>query len=97
MKNNTILYRARHILLEDLEDAEYIIEKLSAGEKFEDLARDMSECDSAIKGGDLGHFSSGQMNPEFEKALYHLKEGEISSAIETEFGFHIIERLKLLR
>ena len=94
MNKNLALYRARHILLEDREDAEYILEKLSAGEKFEDLARDMSECSSAAKGGDLGRFSSGQMNPDFEKALFHLKEDETSDPIETEFGFHIIERLK---
>lgn len=94
MNKNLTRYRARHILLEDIEDAEYVLEKLASGEKFEDLAREMSECDSAEKGGDLGSFVSGQMNPEFEKAVYQLKEGETSAPVETEFGFHIIERLK---
>jgi parvulin-like peptidyl-prolyl isomerase len=93
MNKNLSRYRARHILLEDLEDAEYVLKKLNKGENFEDLARDMSECESAKKGGDLGRFFSGQMNPQFEKALYNLKEGEISKPIQTEFGFHIIERL----
>jgi parvulin-like peptidyl-prolyl isomerase len=88
-------YKARHILLEDKEDAEYVLEELSQGEKFEDLAKDLSECDSASKGGNLGLIVSGQVAPEFERALYHLAEGELSDPVETEYGFHIIQRLAL--
>lgn len=88
-------YRAKHILLEDLEDAEYVLEQLALGVKFEELAQELSECNSASKGGDLGLVVSGQIAPEFEKALYNLEIDEISAPIKTEFGYHIIHRLSL--
>jgi peptidyl-prolyl cis-trans isomerase C len=88
-------YRARHILLEDEEDANELITLLESGSLFEDLAKEYSECESSIKGGNLGRFSSGSMVPEFERALYHMEIGEISKPVKTKFGFHIIERLEL--
>lgn len=47
---------------------------------------------SASQGGSLGRITRGSMKdvPEFEKALYELKPGEISSPVETKLGFHII-------
>lgn len=95
MRKTQTSYRARHILLEDIEDAREVLEKLAAGEKFEDLARDVSECESAAKGGDLGVFYTGDMVPEFERALYNMEVGELSKPIETKFGFHIIEKLEV--
>ncbi|PIK13683.1 MAG: peptidylprolyl isomerase [Halobacteriovorax sp. JY17] len=88
-------YRARHILVEDMDDAEYVLEKIEAGEDFSELAREISECNSASKGGDLGLVVSGQVVPEVERALYHLEMNEVSRPIESEYGFHIIQRLPL--
>lgn len=83
------LIRVRHILLQDEEDASYILEKLEQGESFEELAREFSECESAERGGLLS-YRSGQMVAEFERAVYQLKDGELSKPIKTEFGFHLI-------
>lgn len=47
---------------------------------------------SARRGGSLGLFPSGQMVPEFEKAVVALKPGEISPVITTQYGYHIIRR-----
>ncbi len=88
-------YRARHILLEDEEDALEVISLIKSGNKFEELAKEYSECESGSNGGNLGKFSSGSMVAEFEKALYHMKVGEISKPVQTKFGFHIIEKLEL--
>lgn len=90
MKN--VYYRAKHILLEDREDAEEIRQMIIAGLSFEDAAKEYSECDSGEKGGDLGKFASGTMVPEFERGLYQLKPGELSQPIETKYGFHLILR-----
>jgi parvulin-like peptidyl-prolyl isomerase len=88
-------FRARHILLADEEDALEMLIMLESGADFAKLALEYSECESAAKGGNLGRFRQGSMVPEFERALYHLQENEISKPIQTKFGFHIIQKLPL--
>lgn len=59
---------------------------------FEELAKKHSGCSSAAQGGHLGQISRGQTMPAFEKALFLMKEDEISAEpVETEVGFHIIK------
>jgi parvulin-like peptidyl-prolyl isomerase len=71
-----------------------IAEKLKGGADFAELARQYSECPSGKrKGGDLGTFGKGKMAPPFEKAAFALEENQISDIVETDFGFHIIQRL----
>ncbi len=79
---------------------EEIFSKLKVGEKFEELAANFSDDPgSSEKGGKLPEFGSGtttRMVPEFEEAAFQLtKDGEFSSPIQTDFGFHIIKRLAL--
>jgi len=64
-----------------------------AGEKnFADVARQLSDCGSAQKGGDLGRFGPGEMQKPFEDATYALKVGEMSGIVDTDSGVHIILR-----
>lgn len=62
--------------------------------KFEELARVESDCGSAHRGGDLGHFGKGKMMPSFERASFELKPGEMSGLVETDSGVHIILRIE---
>jgi peptidyl-prolyl cis-trans isomerase D len=58
---------------------------------FAAVARRASEDPgSAPMGGDLDWFGRGGMVKPFEDAVYSMKPGEISSVIETEFGYHVI-------
>jgi protein-disulfide isomerase len=69
------------------------LRKARAGVKFEDVVTMYSdEPGAAARGGDLGRFPKGLMVPEFQVAVEALKPGELSSVVETPFGFHVILR-----
>lgn len=63
--------------------------------KFDELAKKESmDSASAKKGGSLGYVIKGQMVDKFDKALFKLKEGQISDIVKTEYGYHIIKANK---
>jgi parvulin-like peptidyl-prolyl isomerase len=76
--------------------ADEIKAELQAGADFETLAKTHSDDGSGKRGGDLGVFTSGVMNPVFEETTLALSPGEQSAVVETPFGFHIIERLEVI-
>lgn len=95
--------RASHILIapgegavkdSDLKaEAQSILDKVKAGENFEELAKANSDDSTATNGGDLDFFSKGTMVEPFEKAVFSLKKGEVyPELVETDFGYHIIKK-----
>ena len=84
--------RAKHILVEHEYEIQDLLKKIEEGASFEDLARDFSKCPSGAEGGDLGFFSKGQMVKPFEEAAFGLEVGEVSKAVQTQFGYHLIKR-----
>jgi peptidyl-prolyl cis-trans isomerase C len=84
--------RARHILVEDAVRAEILHQKVIDGFDFGELARDHSKCPSGKQGGDLGEFGRGQMVQPFEEATFSLPVGGLSQPVQTQFGYHIIQR-----
>jgi len=83
-----------HILVKTEQEAKTILERLNKGEKFANLAQQVSLCPSGKRGGSLGTFGRGKMVKEFENAAFALKKGETSSIVKTKFGYHIIKRLE---
>ena len=94
---------ASHILIKLSPDAdEKAVEKARAtlldirkraleGADFAALAQKHSEGPLAPRGGDLGAFGRGAMVPEFEKAAFSLKKGEVSEPVRSSFGLHLIQ------
>ncbi|MCK9224311.1 MAG: peptidylprolyl isomerase [Candidatus Muirbacterium halophilum] len=88
--------RASHILMDDSKENR---EKLKSIKKdiqsgkitFEQAALENSKCPSSQNGGDLDFFAKGSMVKPFEDVAFSLKKGDISDAVETQFGIHIIK------
>lgn len=75
-----------------LKKAKELYRRIKQGEDFTTLARQYSvDKVSARKGGDLGIAKSGQMVPEFEKAVLGLQPGQISKPVRSEYGYHLIQ------
>ncbi len=88
--------KAQHILVEKKVTADQVISLINEGKSFEDLAKEYSiDTGSKDSGGDLGFFGIGVMVPEFETAVFAMKEGEVSAPIKSEFGFHVIKLNKI--
>ncbi|ABA58195.1 peptidylprolyl isomerase [Nitrosococcus oceani] len=95
--------QARHILLRADELASerevqlrlsQLRQRILSGDDFSELAQAHSDDKaSALKGGDLGWVSPGQMIPRFEEAMRSLEPGEISEPFKTQFGWHVVQVL----
>src|SRR5258708_7961837 len=65
--------------------------EIAGGAKFEDVAnRESADTAGGKNGGSLGRGGKNRFVPEFEKAAYSLKVGEVSQPVLTPFGFHLI-------
>lgn len=99
--------RASHILLmyagsarstatrtkdEALQQINELKASIEGGGEFAELAKANSDCPSGQEGGDLGWFGPGMMVPEFDTAVFALDVGQNSDVVETDFGYHLIQR-----
>jgi len=91
---NPVEISVSHILLNTPQEAQAALDRLNAGESFDKVARSMSrDPATAVHGGKLNPFRRGALVPEFEDTAFHLKVGETSEIVKTQFGFHIIRKL----
>ena len=94
-------HKVRHILikpnalvtpLQAKERLDQLKLRIEGGADFAELARTNSDDrGSALKGGDLGWVSKGQMVPEFEEVMHQSPIGAISQPFPSEFGLHILQ------
>ncbi|WP_028484906.1 peptidylprolyl isomerase [Thioalkalivibrio sp. ALE17] len=85
-------YRARHILVEEEQQARELLAELDDGADFGELAEAHSiDPGSAARGGELGWFSPEQMVPAFSDATVALEPGTTTEEpVESRFGWHLI-------
>lgn len=84
-------FDASHILVDTEEEALALVEALSTGADFAELAKEKSTGPSGPSGGALGWFGLGRMVPEFEAAVVGMDVGAVSAPVQTQFGWHVIK------
>jgi len=86
---------ARHILVATQEQADAVLAQVQAGADFATLASQQStDPGSKDKGGDLGWFGKGVMDPPFEAAAFALQPGQLSDVVHGANGYHVIQVLE---
>jgi peptidyl-prolyl cis-trans isomerase D len=72
--------------------ADSVRAEIAGGAPFADVARrESADSASAAKGGDLGEWNKGSMDPAFDSAAFKLPLNTLSEPVLSQFGFHIIE------
>jgi EpsD family peptidyl-prolyl cis-trans isomerase len=86
--------KVKHILVRSEVEAKDALDRVKKGEPFEKVARELSTDTASVpKGGELDYFGYAEMVPEFSKAAYALKPGEVSEPVRSPFGFHVIKSM----
>ena len=72
--------------------ADSVRQEIVGGAPFAEVAtRESADSASAAKGGDLGEWTKGAMDPAFDSAAFALPLKTISKPVVSRFGFHLIE------
>ncbi|MCB9569848.1 MAG: peptidylprolyl isomerase [Myxococcales bacterium] len=67
--------------------------EIAGGKDFAEVAREKGEDGTAERGGDLGPVGRGMFAVAYEDAAWALAPGALSEVVETDFGFHVIQRM----
>jgi peptidyl-prolyl cis-trans isomerase C len=84
--------QVRHILLKDQAEADAVLALVKGGGDFAAIATEKSQDKgSAVKGGDLGWISNGQISKEFSEAAFAAAPNDTVGPIQDRTGFHILQ------
>jgi len=73
-----------------LNGANQLVDQIVKGAPFQAVARQFSSAPSAATGGDAGWLLSGEINPDVQAALEHMRPGQLSKPIPTKDGVWIV-------
>jgi peptidyl-prolyl cis-trans isomerase C len=92
-QTGTTEYRARHILVQDEEEAKKLIAELKKGGKFDELAKKSSKDEGTReRGGDLDWNVPAAYDKAFADAMMKLEKGQVTAEpVRSRFGFHVIQ------
>ncbi len=79
-----------HILVKTEKEANDVLARLKKGEKFADVASQVSICPSRAKGGNLDWLPKGSLVKEIEDVAFSMKNGEIKGPVQSKFGYHVL-------
>lgn len=79
-----------HILVKTEKEAKDVLKRLKKGEKFSDLASELSQCPTKYKAGDLGWLPKGTLVKEIEDVAFTMPPNEIQGPVKSTYGWHIL-------
>lgn len=79
-----------HILVKTDKEAKDVLDRLKKGEKFPDVATQVSLCPSKIRGGNLEWLPRGSLVKEIEDVAFTMKPGQPVGPVQSKFGFHVL-------
>jgi parvulin-like peptidyl-prolyl isomerase len=83
--------RLSRILVKNIAEAGLVRVRMQGGESFDMIAKQMSlDGETKERGGDIGYVPLSNIPPPFYEAVTKLKTGEISTPIQTDYGFIVI-------
>ncbi|MDI6687398.1 MAG: SurA N-terminal domain-containing protein [Desulfobacterales bacterium] len=91
MKVPSFADEARKFLIQKKMQA--VLEKLKAGEPFEEVAKAYSESSGSF---DIGLFTINELSPQLQEAIKGLGEGEFTSVLDTDYGYQIFYISKVI-
>jgi peptidyl-prolyl cis-trans isomerase D len=72
--------------------ADSVRQEIVSGAPFAEVAtRESADSVSAAKGGELGEWTKGAMDPAFDSAAFSLPLKTVSRPVLSQFGYHLIE------
>jgi len=83
----------RQILVKDFETAGRIVKGIADGQLFEDIADAESMIPGKPIGGYMGRYDKSDLDPKISEALLSQKVFSEPVIVETERGFHIVQRV----
>ena len=65
--------------------------RIMGGESFETVAQATSDDLTKIRGGELGWFTPGDLDGDFQAAVDTLELNQLSAPVRSRYGYHLIE------
>jgi peptidyl-prolyl cis-trans isomerase C len=86
----------RQLLLDGHEQGLEALQRLSSGEDFVEVSRQLSRAPNASDGGELGFFDQGSLPPEIDEVIFSLAPGEFSEPVQGPSGYHVFQVLEVV-
>ncbi|MBD3871252.1 MAG: peptidylprolyl isomerase [Acidobacteria bacterium] len=86
----------RQLLLDSHELGLEALQRLSVGEDFVEVSRQLSRAPNASDGGELGFFDHGSLPPEIDEVIFSLAPGEYSEPVQGPSGYHVFQILEVV-
>jgi peptidyl-prolyl cis-trans isomerase C len=80
-----------HILVKTEKEAKEALDRVTKkGDKFSDVATQISICPSKAKGGNLDWMPKGSLVKEIEEVAFSAKLGQPVGPVQSKYGYHIL-------